>query len=189
MLLARAVDANSCQQHVIADVQPVDLDDQEIEIRKVAGQEGLQLLARHGHEAPRDRGLRGRIARACRQVAAGLAGQAHGARVLAGRNRKQHDVHRPGLQKRRVREQLPARQAHLLARKIAHPRARQLHLAPVIGNLALGCPPAMALPLGRAGVARSAEHLAILVQHLAQGLHPGQQAKAKSAIETIKEAA
>lgn len=55
VLFASRVDADRRHQDVTADVQPVDLDHQQVEPRQVAGQPLFQLRRAQRHEAPRDR--------------------------------------------------------------------------------------------------------------------------------------
>ncbi len=53
MFAAVAVDADRGNEHqVIAHMQPVDLDDQEVEIGQIGAHERVQLFRRQGNEAP-----------------------------------------------------------------------------------------------------------------------------------------
>ena len=57
-----------------ADMQTVDLDDQQVELREVRGEPGLHLLARQRHKSPGNGRLRGFFATRFRQVALGADG-------------------------------------------------------------------------------------------------------------------
>ena len=173
--------------HVIADMEPVDLEHHEIEIVERARQPGLQLASRQRHETARDRRLGGRIARRRRQIAARLRRPANRAAILAGRDVDHHQVRRPGSQEFGLRQQLPARKAHLPAREVAHPRQLDLHLAAVVGDLAPRRAPAVALASGRAGMAQPAQGFRVRRHHLVQRLDTRQEAEAVDAHAQIVE--
>ena len=138
VFVSLVVDPDRRDQEVVADFQTVDLHHQQVERREVRAEPGLQLLAGQRDEAARDRRLRGRVRLDRRQIA---RRQPHGPTVLAGRDVQHHQVHRPGPRRIRVRQGLPARQLHLLAGQIAHPRADDLDLAALPGKLAVGRAP------------------------------------------------
>ena len=168
-------------------MEPVDLEHHEIEIVERARQPGLQLASRQRHETARDRRLRGCVTRCRRQIAARIVRQAHRAGILAGRDVDHHQIHRPGLQEFGFRQQLPTRQAHLPTREVPHPRALDLHFAAVVGDLAPGRAPSMALALARAGVARTAQGFRVRRHHLVQRLEARQKAEAIDAHAQIVE--
>ena len=168
-------------------MEPVDLEHHEIEIVERARQPGLQLASRQRHETARDRRLRGCVTRCRRQIAARIVRQAHRAGILAGRDVDHHQIHRPGLQEFGFRQQLPTRQARLPTREVPHPRALDLHFAAVVGDLAPGRAPSMALALARAGVARTAQGFRVRRHHLVQRLEARQKAEAIDAHAQIVE--
>ena len=84
MLVAVAIDADRRHQDMVADMQTVDLDDPQVELREVRGEPSLHLLARQRHKAPGNGRLRGAVATRFRQVA---LGQTDRAVVLAGSTR------------------------------------------------------------------------------------------------------
>ena len=178
VLLAARVDTDRRHHHVIADMKPVDLDDQKIQFLQPARQPSLQLRPRQGHEAARDRRLRTPVPRRRRQIAARVRRQTHRAAILAGRDVHHHQVHRPGVRQLGIRHQLEARQTQLPAARLAHPGALELHPRPLEGQLARGRAPAMAPALGRAGMTRAAHGLRLRRQHLGQRLDAGQKAEA-----------
>jgi hypothetical protein len=82
MLLAPPINADrGDQDQLVADVQAIDLDRQQIERRQVGGQPFPHLRARQGDELARDRRLRGAVARDRPDIA---ARQAHRAAELPG---------------------------------------------------------------------------------------------------------
>ena len=134
MLVAVAIDADRRHQDMVADMQTVDLDDQQVELREVRGEPGLHLLARQRHKAPGNGRLRGAVATRFRQVA---LGQTDRAVVLAGRHVQDHQVERPLEQQVAVAQHLPALQTHLLASMVANPWPLHFHAAAVVADLAL----------------------------------------------------
>ena len=173
-------------------MEPVDLEHHEIEIVERARQPGLQLASRQRHETARDRRLRGCVTRwviinAGRSPPAS-SGRQHRAGILAGRDVDHHQIHRPGLQEFGFRQQLPTRQAHLPSREVPHLRALDLHFAAVVGDLAPGRAPSMALALARTGVAQTAQVFRRSRRHhLVQRLEAGQKAEAIDAHAQIVE--
>ena len=59
MLVAVAIDADRRHQDMVAHMQTVDLNDQQVELREIRGEPGLHLLARQRHEPPGNGRLRG----------------------------------------------------------------------------------------------------------------------------------
>ena len=73
-------------------MQPVDLDDQEIQLRQVRGHPLGHAFRRQRHEPARSGRLRGAVTGDRRQIA---VGQPHRALEFARRYVDQHQVHRP----------------------------------------------------------------------------------------------
>ena len=172
MLVAIAIDADRRHQDMVAHVEPVDLDDQQIKLRKIRGEPGLHLLARQRHKAPGNGRLRGPVATCLRQVA---LGQTNRAVVLAGRHVQHHQIERPLQQQVAVAQHLPALQAHLLARSVTNPWPAHLRFAAVVADLALCPAPAITPTVPMAAMPGPAHGRGVLLHHLGQGLDPGQQ--------------
>ena len=59
MLATFGVDANRSDEHqIVARMQPVDLDDRQVDPRQIGIHEGVRLLFRQGHKASRRRRFR-----------------------------------------------------------------------------------------------------------------------------------
>ena len=65
----------------------------------------------------------------------------------------------------------------LLPVEAAQPRALDVHLASMEGDLAVGFPPAVRLPLPAPRMAGTTDRLRIVIHHLAKSLQAGSQAE------------
>ena len=172
MLVAVAVDADRRHQDMVAHMQTVDLDDQQVEPREVRGEPGLHLLARQRHEAPGNGRLGSPVATLPRQIA---LGQTDSAAVFAGRDVQHHQIERPLQQQVAVAKNLPALQAHLLAGAVTNPWPAYLHPAAMVADLAGRRAPTVAPAIRMAAMPGATHRRGVLFHHLGQGLNPGQQ--------------
>ena len=177
VLLAARVDTDRRHHHVIADMKPVDLDDQKIQFLQPARQPSLQLRPRQGHEAARDRRLRTPV-----PAADGRSPPASAGRRTA----------RPYLRVetfitiRFIAQACSSSGSDISSKlgKLSSPppgsrtRGRSSFTLALEGQLARGRAPAMAPALGRAGMTRAAHGLRVRRQHLGQRLDAGQKAEA-----------
>ena len=185
MLAPLRVDADRRQQHQLPrDVQAVDLDHQEIELRQVGRHELRQPLRRQSDEPPRGRRLRSSVAVHDRKT---ILRQPHRAPDLARRDVDQHQVHRPLAEPLLLHRLRPRRQLHLPAAlpAPAHARTRHIDVAAVERDLALRGAPAVADAPGRAGMPVPAQLARVRFQHRLQSLDPRRQAKALEAVAHI----
>ena len=141
MLAALAVNANGGQKRqVVLDVDPVDLDDQKIQLGQIRRHPFLHARGRQRHEAAGHRRF-GHTRTAGRADAAFR--QADRTAVLARRDVDQHQVHRPFTQQVIGHSLLPARQGHLCPVASAYPGPLKLDLAAMEAQFPFGLPPAM----------------------------------------------
>ena len=176
MLLASPINADrGDQDQLVADVQAIDLDRQQIKRRQIGGQPFPHLRARQSDELARHRRLRGAVARDRPDIA---ARQAHRAAELPGRDVDQHLVHRPLAEPVLVLRRGPTRQHQfLLALTAANPGAINPDPASVKADLALGLTPPPAPPPVMPLMAVAADHGRFFLQKLLKRLDPSDQAE------------
>ena len=184
VFVAGPVDADRRHQHIVADMQSIDLDHQQVEPRQVSCQPFLQLRRAQRYETPRHRGLR--------RGALGLAGQialrqSYRARVLARRHTDQHLVECPARQKVRFLDRRPARKLQFGAAALPHPWPPDGCLAAVPADLTIDHAPSMALPISVALVALATKLFRVSRKHLLDRRSPSLQAQTvEAALELRK---
>src|SRR6516162_8310443 len=75
----------------------------------------------------------------------------------------------------------------LLPVEAAQPRALDVHLASMEGDLAVGFPPAVRLPLPAPRMAGTTDRLRIVIHHLAKSLQAGSQAERLKARKNVRQ--
>jgi alkylhydroperoxidase family enzyme len=74
----------------------------------------------------------------------------------------------------------------LLPVEAPQPRPLDVHLASMEGDLAVGFPPAVRLPLATSRMARTTDCLHIVIHHLAKSLQAGSQAERLKARNDVR---
>src|SRR6516164_1495070 len=75
----------------------------------------------------------------------------------------------------------------LLSVEAAQPRPLDVHLASMEGDLAVGLPPAVRLPLPAPRMAGTTDRLRIVIHHLAKSLQAGSQAERLKARKNVRQ--
>ena len=185
VLVTVAVDADRGDQHqIVADMQAIDLNDEQVELRQVGSHEGGQLFRRQGHEPARRRRFRHAAARAGRNIA---FRQPHGAPEPPCRDVDQHQVHRPAPEPVLRRRPLPTRYWNLPTIDAANARPFHRNLAAVEPDPPLRLAPAVRRALFIPAVARAAGGPDIRLHHRTQRLYSGRKAKSLKALLNIGE--
>ena len=163
------------QHQVVADMQAVDLDDQQVELGQVRRHPRGQPLRRQRHEPARGRRFRGAVPGNDGQIA---LRKPHSPPELARRHVDQHQVHGPAAKPVFGLRRRPGRQRNFPPVEAAHARSMHRNLAAVEANVARRRAPAVADTASAAAVRRAGELLGVLAQHLFDGADPGGQTEA-----------
>src|SRR6266581_2416940 len=184
MFVPLGVDSQSGHQHqVVADVQTVDLNDQEIQLGEVRPHPLGQPLGGQRYEPARRRRFRGAVPDGDRQIA---LGKPHGAAELARRDVDQHQVHGPAAKPVLGLGRCPGRQLDFLALVAAYPRAMHGNPAAVKADLSLGQAPTVTDPAFAPAMRGAGKLLCVLTQHSLEGSDAGRQAEAlERALHTL----
>ena len=175
MLRAFPVDANGGDQdEIFLDMQPVDLNGEQVGLGQVRRHPCRHALGRQLDEAARHRRLGTAVTLRCRHVA---FGQTHGAAVLAGRYVDQHQVNRPLAEQVLGQRRLPTREPQLTPGAGPHTGAFDPDGATVEANLPLGLAPAVGRLAVRPPIAPTAQRSRVIRHHPGQGGNPRRQAE------------
>lgn len=185
MLMTVAIDADRGDEHqILVDMKPVDLDDEQVELRQVGAHEGVQLLGRQRYEPARRRRFRYAAARARRHVA---LRQPHRPPKPSGGDVDQHQIHRPAAEPVLRCRAVPARDGHLPATDASNAGAFDLHFAAVETNPPARPAPPMGMAFLVSTVARAAGGFNVGLHHRPQRFHTGRKTQPLEALLNVRE--